>query len=364
MEVYKIVITGGPCAGKSTAMSWIQNAFSGKGYRVLFVPETATELISGGVTPWTCGTNLDYQKCQMSLQIHKEALFEQAASTMPVEKVLIVCDRGAMDNKAYMNDEEFEAVMKHLQLNEVELRDSYHAIFHLVTAANGAEEFYTKANNQARYESVEEAIAVDNKLIAAWTGHRHLRVIDNSTGFEEKMIRLIWEISTALNEPNPLLAERKFLIRYPDIARLEANPNCRRVEISQTYLKSVSGEEHRIRQRGIDGHYMYYETIKRRIKGLDRVELENRLSQEEYLRLLMDADPAFRPIRKTRYCLTENNLYFEIDIFPFWKDQAIMEVELSDEHMEIIFPKDIEIIREVTDDDNYKNMALARIDRE
>ena len=62
MDISKIVITGGPCAGKTTALSWIQNAFTKKGYRVLFVPETATELISGGVAPWTCGTNEDYQK--------------------------------------------------------------------------------------------------------------------------------------------------------------------------------------------------------------------------------------------------------------------------------------------------------------
>ena len=54
MEIRKIVITGGPCAGKTTAMSWIQNEFSKLGYTVLFVPETATELISGGVAPWTC----------------------------------------------------------------------------------------------------------------------------------------------------------------------------------------------------------------------------------------------------------------------------------------------------------------------
>lgn len=64
-KITKIVLTGGPCAGKSTAMSWIQNAFTERGYKVLFVPETATELISGGVAPWTCGSNLDYQFCQM-----------------------------------------------------------------------------------------------------------------------------------------------------------------------------------------------------------------------------------------------------------------------------------------------------------
>lgn len=78
MEVSKIVITGGPCAGKSTAMSWVQNAFTQMGYTVLFVPETATELITGGVAPWTCGTNAYYQKCQLELQIEKEKIFEQA----------------------------------------------------------------------------------------------------------------------------------------------------------------------------------------------------------------------------------------------------------------------------------------------
>ena len=49
MKLTKIVITGGPSAGKTTAMSWVQNAFSKLGYTVLFVPETATEL---SMTQW------------------------------------------------------------------------------------------------------------------------------------------------------------------------------------------------------------------------------------------------------------------------------------------------------------------------
>ena len=93
MDITKIVITGGPCAGKSTAMSWIQNAFTQMGYTVLFIPETATELITGGVAPWTCRTNSDFQKCQLRLQLDKEAAFTQAANTMDSSKVLIVCDR-------------------------------------------------------------------------------------------------------------------------------------------------------------------------------------------------------------------------------------------------------------------------------
>ena len=191
MEIRKIVITGGPCAGKTTALSWIQNAMTQLGYRVLFVPETATELITGGVAPWTCGTNAEYQKCQMRMQMEKERIFEQAAKTMDAEKILIVCDRGELDNRAYMNDAEFQEVLEYLGTGEIELRDAYDAVFHLVTAAKGAEEFYTTLNNAARYETYEEARALDDRLIAAWTGHPHLRVIDNSSDFENKMKRLI-----------------------------------------------------------------------------------------------------------------------------------------------------------------------------
>ena len=85
MEITKIVITGGPCAGKTTAMSWIQSNFTKLGYTVLFVPETATELITGGVAPWTCGSNVEYQKCQMKLQLEKEKIFQQGAASMPVQ---------------------------------------------------------------------------------------------------------------------------------------------------------------------------------------------------------------------------------------------------------------------------------------
>ncbi len=361
MSISKIVITGGPCAGKTTGMSWIQNAFTERGYTVLFVPETATELITGGVAPWTCSSNGEYQKCQLKLQIEKEKIFEYAAGTMDSEKILIVCDRGALDNRAYMTEAEFAAALEYTGTNEVELRDNYDAVFHLVTAAKGAEEFYTTANNTARTETAEEAAALDDKLIAAWTGHPHLRIIDNALGFEDKMKRLISEIASFLGEPEPYEIERKYLIEYPDIKVLEALPNCEKVEIIQTYLKSGEGEEIRIRQRGSKGHYIYFETCKKAVSGLKRVEIERRLSKDEYLERLMDADPTKKPIRKDRYCLADGNQYFEIDIYPFWSDRAIVEIELSDPNEEIRFPKMLTLIREVTEEEAYKNSSLARL---
>lgn len=208
MVVSKIVITGGPCAGKSTAMRWIRDAFTKMGYRVIFVAETATELINGGVTPWTCRSNLEFQTCLLTLQLEKERIFEQAVRRMDCDKALIVCDRGTIDNKAYMTELEFQQSLTLTKQKEAELRDSYEAVFHLVTAAKGAEKFYTTANNAARTETVEEAAALDDKLIAAWTGHPYLRVINNASDFENKMKHLIAEISAFLGEPEPFEEDR------------------------------------------------------------------------------------------------------------------------------------------------------------
>lgn len=361
MQITKIVITGGPCAGKTTAMTWIQKEFEKKGYRVLFVPETATELITGGVAPWTCGSNLDYQKCQVRLQKEKEAVFEQAALTMDTGKVLIVCDRGVLDNKAYMTQEDFDAVMRALGTNEVAERDQYDAVIHMVTAAKGALEAYTLANNAARTETPEQAAALDDKLIAAWTGHPHLRVIDNSTAFEEKLRRVVKEIASFLGEPEPMEIERKFLIRYPDLKRLEDLPNCRSVEMIQTYLKNQpDGTEVRVRQRGQNGNYTCYRTEKRRISDISRAEVDRRIDLEEYISALAEADPERRPIRKTRYCLTENNKYYEIDIYPEWSKQAILELELSSEDEEFVMPEGIKVIKEVTADLAYSNYMMAK----
>lgn len=197
-KITKIVVTGGPCGGKSTALERIKEEFCAKGYTVLIVAETATELIGGGVAPWTCGTNGQYQMCQMKLQLEKERVFELAAGTMSQENILIVCDRGLMDNHAYMTEEEYFDSLKFIGMNEEEAFKEYAAVFHLVTAAKGVEKFYTTANNTARTETVEEARALDEKTIKVWETHPYHRIIDNSTDFEGKMYRLTEEIGRFL----------------------------------------------------------------------------------------------------------------------------------------------------------------------
>jgi len=360
MTFYKIVITGGPCAGKTTGLSFVERELTKIGYKVVFLNETATEIILNGAGFSSYSSNQDFETQIVKLQLAKEKIYEEMCHDMPYEKIILICDRGVMDCKAYMTEQEFENVLNKLNLEEIQLRDNYDAVFHLVTAAKGAEEFYTKANNQARRENIDEARLADDKTINCWTGHPHFRAIDNSTDFEHKMKRLVKEICVVLGEPTPLEIEQKFLIKKPNINLLENLPNCTKVDIIQTYLISDSNEEKRVRQRGSNGSYIYTLTTKKHITNTKRIEIEKRITQREYLTLLNHADTNLHQIRKTRYCLMHNNKYFEIDTYPFAPNTAICEIELADENDKFEMPEFIKVIKEVTNNKEFSNYYFAK----
>uniref|UniRef100_A0A914RFN4 NadR/Ttd14 AAA domain-containing protein n=1 Tax=Parascaris equorum TaxID=6256 RepID=A0A914RFN4_PAREQ len=48
-RMYKVVLTGGPCGGKTTGQDRLRTFFEGLGWKVYTVPETATILLGGGV---------------------------------------------------------------------------------------------------------------------------------------------------------------------------------------------------------------------------------------------------------------------------------------------------------------------------
>lgn len=152
--------------------------------------------------------------------------------------------------------------------------------------------------------------------------------------------------------------ERKFLIRRPEQAYLEANGES--TEILQTYLIGNPGETTRVRKRWKGDEVRYILTVKSRVSAIRQIEREREISKAEYEQLLEKADPERKPVRKQRWVVDYHGQRFEIDLFPFWKKQAYLELELRDESQTIEFPSALDVIREVTYDARYTNRALAR----
>ncbi len=186
----KIVITGGPCAGKSTSLSRLSEYLSGNGFKVLTLSETSTELMNAGITPWECKAKSDYQRVLFALQKQKERSFEEAARSMCKDKTVILCDRGLLDGKAYITDEEYKSILDGQNTDEKTILASYDAVFHLESAAKGVSDFYTTSNNSARTESAEEAKALDDRIRQIWSGHKNYTRIKSARNFEEKIKEL------------------------------------------------------------------------------------------------------------------------------------------------------------------------------
>ncbi len=79
--------------------------------------------------------------------------------------------------------------MDDLNMNVVMMRDNrYDAVIHMVTAADGAQKFYASLSNEARYESIDQAVSKDKKLREAYMGHKQWIMIDNEhPSFESKI---------------------------------------------------------------------------------------------------------------------------------------------------------------------------------
>ena len=199
-NIVKIVITGGPCAGKSTVLKTIKQALEHAEYKTFIAQEMATRLFESGVEISEKGLSLyQFQEQLLLRQIDEENFIKKLAEEHNYDNVVILCDRGIMDGQAYMSEEDFGKILQHngYTRNQV-TEERYDLVIHLTTAAYGAEKFYTLANNVVRTENIAEARILDDTIKEVWKPHHDVRVIDNSTCFQGKIDRTIETIFSFL----------------------------------------------------------------------------------------------------------------------------------------------------------------------
>lgn len=399
----RIVLSGGPCSGKTTSKSRVKTELSEKlGLNVFIVPEAATDIIQSGIYPGENISMEQFQEFVLVKQLENERMVLDAIEKyFDPNKSVVIYDRGILDQFAYVSKEFLIELLKKNGMTVEDVTARYDAIIHMVTAAKGTD-VYTTENNAARRESAEEAIQVDERTLEGNMMHHNLHVVDNSTDFEQKVGKVLSIIFSLTEEfldiqaPAPMEIERKFLIRKPDFGRKELQ-DATKSNIVQTYLRAPENSEvpyeRRIRQRirvsdTLDkpaNHYMFTYTEKTPLPGnsMKRIERERILSMKEYVGLMSEADTNLHQICKDRYCFLYDGQYFELDIYEFpeilagaiaslpeinevpetikvsVEDCAILEIELPDENTEVKIPEFIDVIAEVTDDERFKNHSIA-----
>jgi predicted ATPase len=173
----RVVLTGGPGGGKTTAADLFRREI---GQRVVLVPEAATILFQGG---------FPRSREPQAMRIAQSTIFHVQQSLEDVQAALypgrtLLCDRGTIDGAAYWpgsNDDYFSAVGTTL---EAELA-RYDAVIFFETAAAGGTTI--EGGNPVRIETPEEAMMLDGKLREMWEQHPRFTLVSHNPSFFKKI---------------------------------------------------------------------------------------------------------------------------------------------------------------------------------
>eukprot|EP00536_Pseudo-nitzschia_multiseries_P015134 jgi/Psemu1/298924/fgenesh1_pm.827_\ len=329
VPLFKFILTGGPCGGKTTAIARLSYFLKERGFEVIACCEVYTVLASNGMS-------LDYYSTEgMDTVIQNSVLDVQLSLEDSIERVLkargkpavLLCDRGPMDGKAYLSDEKWKKILDERGVTEAELRDMrYNAVFHMVTAADGASTFYTLENNEARSETPEQARDLDRRSQKCWLGHAHMYVLDNSTDFETKLRRLVNIVSKLVGLPTNLSKRSaKYLLRErPNTDLFPKDVDFHRFEVEKVYLivqdDSDSGAYSFIRKRttiGNDGEKQgsTYQLTDVSKKDEEVFETKRIISAREYNASYKSRDQSRHIVRQERISFLYKSQCFNIHIY-------------------------------------------------
>lgn len=360
-DVSIYVLTGGPVAGKSSLEVPVTETLLCRNYDVIWIKETVTEVIMSGLKPVGGITSTSvFQKTVFQMQFFKEELYRKLERSSN-RRLIIICDRGLPDARAYITDEEWEEILTSEGTSNVEIFARYKAIIHMVTAANGAEEAFEKsrADNPARSkdETKDVAIALDEKIKEAYLGHKEIYYIGNETDFEGKKRKAIHVLLSCLGEPIPSQHQEKLIVKKPSIEYL-LKKKAQKRSIIQIYLKSNGKEERRLRMMGDGNNFVYYLTRKGICNYNDYQEKS--ISKDVYDTLMLEMDTSRHPIIKDRWYFSEGDTYYNLDIYPNWEHYAVLEVRGAKDAIAFNIPNGIKEIRNVTEDIRFANYSLSK----
>lgn len=173
----RIVVTGGPGGGKTTAADLFRREM---GTRVVVVPESATLLFSGGFP------RSDDPTAQVAAQtaiFHVQKNLEDVQAARHQGRILL-CDRGTVDGAAYWPGDA-SGFFAHLgTTSEAEL-GRYDGVIFFETAAAGGHSI--EGNNPIRTEDNATALLLDKKLQALWSRHPRYTFVPNNHSFFKKI---------------------------------------------------------------------------------------------------------------------------------------------------------------------------------
>lgn len=341
MDLIKIVFTGGPCAGKTTLINNTREYLLENNYRVLVVPETATNTLGIGINSNLLGSVEKFQSVIFKKQIFNEKLVENISKKLKSEQLIILYDRGILDNKAYCDNYKiFDKIIKSQSKSEINFLDNYDIVFDLISTAVCAPEKYNLTSNKERTETIDEATQLDQKTSNAWAGHSNLKIINSNVSLEEVFEIIKKEIISYIKKSSKQEIQKYYLDNtIEDFCNYNDN-NSRLIGVEEIHLDiNKSNKNYVIYKRKYKDSISYVLKVFKKENELIKTYYNKKILFEEYLELLNKYGIKDTIFYK-QLSFIENRQNYDIK---FYDDCTTLEYEENKLNQELIIPNNIKI---------------------
>lgn len=343
MKTIKIALTGGPRGGKTSIVNEMKKRYENSdNVNFMFIPETATELADNLVKPNEVSYPFNFQTSVFERQVFKEEEAKKILTYNSKDTNLILCDRGILDNKAYLqNQKEFDFLLSMYGRKELDLADEYDLVIHLMSSSINDELEYELESNKVRYEDRNAAAQLDEKTRNAWLINRNLIMVKPYNDFNDKINKVVRYIDDAIMDKKTNNYDYYRVDNIDSILSTLSDENSKKIEVNKVYLCNTNIKLMKRTYKNFTSYFI-----------MDDNSRDKRIDHNKYLELI------------SKYGVNHEISYTEVSFFDdinlcrlnIYGDKAALMVDSK-----VSAPLNVDVLDKIDDIEEFTNKNSAKI---
>ena len=276
------------------------------------------------------------------------------------QRVVIICDRGLQDGRAYVSHAEFNRIVAAAGVSKEELRNRYAGVVLLETMEKQP---ISEVINPARLEEEDKLLDLASATKIAWSDVPSITIhahddMDIKLREAENTVRSILEMEALPNPPRP----RRILVRRPKLEDFLDRSSASLDQATVTFTQAMNSSRQMLIKRKTNMEMQLASVrINESQKGKNnKHELEMPINGQAFSSYLEFADELLPSVTKQTARFLHAGQSLSLSFYDFLPYVAILEGEPKASAEKLELPPYLTEIRDVTDSDKFTDLTFAK----